>query len=445
MRSIRRELLVGLLLTVLAAFVVAGWAIYRQALKQANELFDFQLQQMALSLPDEPFSSVLGGHGNDGGLVIQIWSRNGVQLYYSHPRAPVPQRAELGFTTVQTPSGNWRLYGAVVGNNVVQLAQPMSVRDAVAATMALRTLVPLVILLPVLGILVWIIVGRGLRPLKRVTRDLDQRAPGALDAVDETPLPAEVRPLVRALNNLLERLSHALDQQKAFVADAAHELRTPLAALQLQVQLLERASDEGDRRAALHDLRHGVQRASHMVQQLLTLARQDPASARTAHASLDLMPLLRGVVADHAPLAQARGIDLGMDSAVDTPTIVNGDADALRTLFGNLVDNALKYTPPGGRVDVSVPTLGGTSVEPAGGVVRVRIEDNGPGIAAEERPRVFDRFYRHPGHSSEGSGLGLAIVQRIADAHGARVELADGANGHGLRVDVIFGHAMPPL
>lgn len=434
MRSIRRELLVGLLLTVLVAFLLAGWAIYRQALTQANDLFDFQLQQMALSLPDEPFSSVLGGHDNDDGLVIQIWSRNGVQLYYSHPRAPLPQHAELGFTTVQTAAGDWRVYGAVVGDNVVQLAQPMSVRDAVAATMALRTLSPLAIALPALGVLVWLIVGRGLRPLKRVTGALNQRAPGALDPLDESPLPAEVKPLVHALNNLLGRLSHALSQQKAFVADAAHELRTPLAALHLQLQVLERAEDEAERRAAMQDLRFGVRRATHLVQQLLTLARQDPDSA-PPHTTVNLGALLRDTVAEYAPLAQARRIDLGLEQP-DTAATVPGDPAALRTLFGNLLDNAVKYAPEGGRIDVRVPPAP-SGVAP----VRVEVEDDGPGIPAAERPRVFDRFYRQPGQPADGSGLGLAIVQRIADAHSARVELADGAHGRGLRVNVIFDAA----
>ncbi|GAB3627432.1 two-component sensor histidine kinase [Pandoraea terrae] len=176
MRSIRRRLLAGLLLTLLVALVLAGVAIFRQSRAEANELFDFQLQQMALSLPAEPFSSVPGEHGDDAGLIIQIWSRNGVELYYSHPRAPLPRRAELGFTTVQTPAGDWRVYAALVGDNVVQLAQPMAVRDTLAVSMAVRTLLPLGVAMPILALLVWIIVGRGLRPLRRVTRALDARA-----------------------------------------------------------------------------------------------------------------------------------------------------------------------------------------------------------------------------------------------------------------------------
>ncbi|MDM8359361.1 ATP-binding protein [Pandoraea communis] len=464
MRSIRRRLLVGLLITLTVALLLAGIAIFRQARTEANALFDFQLQQMALSLPAEPFSSVPGDHSDSGGLVIQIWSRNGVELYYSHPRTPLPPRAELGFTTVQTPAGDWRVYAALVGDNVVQLAQPMVIRDSLAVSMALRTLLPLVVAMPLLALLVWIVVGRGLQPLRRVTKALDARAPGALEALPEAGLPDEVRPLVRALNSLLGRLDEALVQQKAFVADAAHELRTPLAALQLQVQLLERAHTETERSEAMRDLRDGVQRASRMVAQLLTLARQEPDATRaaTAFVELPLGPLLQDVVAHHAALAAARGIDLGLDApdALAAISRVRGDADALQTLFGNLVDNALKYTPRGGHVDVRLVAAMPSPV--------VEIEDTGPGIAPAERERVFDRFFRggaasadgaeagagHPAAPSgaptpdeanapraQGSGLGLAIVRNIALAHGARVELFDARSDQGLRVRVSFGSA----
>ncbi|AJC19529.1 ATP-binding protein [Pandoraea pulmonicola] len=467
MRSIRRRLLVGLLLTLAAALVLAGVAIFRQARTEANALFDFQLQQMALSLPAEPFSSVPGEHNDAAGLVIQIWSRNGVELYYSHPGTPLPPRAELGFTTVQTPVGDWRVYAALVGENVVQLAQPMAIRDSLAVSMALRTLLPLVVAMPLLALLVWFVVGRGLQPLRRVTKALDARAPGALDVLPEAGLPDEVRPLVRALNSLLGRLDEALAQQKAFVADAAHELRTPLAALQLQVQLLERAHTEAERAEAMHDLHDGVQRASHMVAQLLTLARQEPDAARAATTFVDmpLAPVLRDVVAHHASLAVARGIDLGLDAPEALVDIahVRGDANALHTLFGNLVDNALKYTPRGGHVDVRLVAATPAAV--------VEVEDNGPGIAMAERERVFDRFFRGgaaqaaasgptPDSPSEqdddpqaprtqGSGLGLAIVRNIARAHGATVELLDTRSGRGLRVRVSFGGAaqspLPPI
>jgi two-component system OmpR family sensor kinase len=259
MRSIRRQLLFWLLAIVLLGVGIAGWLIYRQALAEANELFDYQLQEIAAALPAEPFSQVLSSRDTgDEGIVLQIWNRNGVLMYYSHPRAPLAPRAELGFSTERTERGDWRVYGAIVGDNVVQLAQPLSVRNRLAANVALRTLWPLIVLLPLMGVAVWGVVGRGLAPLRRVTGALDTRHPEALDPLPDSRLPLEVQPLVRALNGLLERLAIALDTQKAFVADAAHELRTPLAAVQIQSQLVARAHDETERREALHDLQAGV-------------------------------------------------------------------------------------------------------------------------------------------------------------------------------------------
>jgi two-component system, OmpR family, sensor kinase len=456
MHSIRRRLLFALLATVLAGVALAGWLIYRQAQAEVNELFDYQLQQTAAALPSEPFSSVLGANQDEdgGSVVIQIWSRNGTQLYYSHPRAPLAPHAELGFSTERTARGDWRVYGAVVGDNVVQVAQPMSVRNELAALTAWRTIWPLVVLLPVLGVLVWLIVGRGLWPLRRVTLAVDARHHDALEAMPDSGLPVEVQPLVHALNRLLRRLADALETQKAFVADAAHELRTPLAALNLQLQLLERAATEQERHEALADLKHGVVRATRMVEQLLVLARaepaartvspDDPARAQTelsdaaASAQVDLYALLADCVAAYTPLALHKGLDLGFSET--GPVQVAGDAASLRVLFNNLVDNALKYTPAGGRIDVAVREADGHAI--------VEICDTGPGIAAAERARVFDRFYRGPvsvdpaadrsTDSAGGSGLGLAIVQRIANQHGAAITLADGPGGIGLRVTVRF-------
>jgi two-component system, OmpR family, sensor kinase len=433
MSSIRRQLLFWLLAIVVAGVGLAGWLIYRQALAEANELFDYQLQEIAEALPSEPFNEILSSRDTgDEGIVLQIWNRNGVLMYYSHPRAPLAPRAELGFSTERTDRGDWRVYGAIVGDNVVQLAQPVSVRNRLAANVALRTLWPLIVLLPFLGLAVWLVVGRGLAPLSRVARALDTRHPEALDPLPEQRLPREVTPLVHALNALLERLAHALDTQKAFVADAAHELRTPLAAVQIQAQLVARAKDDEARREALTDLQAGVTRATRLAEQLLALARSEPDGHARAR-SVDLHALLDDCVAAYAPVAQQRGVDLGIEGSV--PATVHGDADALRVMLNNLLDNATKYTPQGGRVDVSLRVDEGHPV--------VRIADSGPGIPVQERSRVFDRFYRVGAGAARartdvsGTGLGLAIVRRIADQHDASIVLGDSAAG-GLQVDVRF-------
>jgi two-component system OmpR family sensor kinase len=432
MRSIRHQLLFWLVAIVVAGVGAAGWLIYRQALAEANELFDYQLQEIAAALPSEPFSQIFGAH-NEGeeGIVIQIWSRTGALMYYSHPRAPLAPRAELGFSTERTDRGDWRVYGAIVGDNVVQLAQPLSVRNRLAANVAWRTLWPLVVLLPLMGLAVWIIVGRGLAPLARVTRALEARRPQALDPLPESRLPLEVQPLVRALNGLLERLTEALDTQRAFVADAAHELRTPLAAVQIQSQLVARAQDADSRREALVDLQAGVTRATRLAEQLLALARAEPVEG-AVKGPVDLRTLVAECVAAHAPIAERGGVDLGFEKA--EPATITGDADALRAMFGNLLDNAVKYTPQGGRIDVSL------DVDPRGHPC-VQIGDSGPGIPAAERERVFDRFYRDASARARtdvaGSGLGLAIVKRVAAQHAASIELGESPLG-GLLVTVRF-------
>jgi two-component system OmpR family sensor kinase len=433
MHSIRRQLLVWLLALVIVGVGFAGWLIYRQALAEANELFDYQLEQIAAALPSEPFSSVLQSNSDsDEGVVIQIWNRNGVLMYYSHPRVPLAPHAELGFSTETTPRGVWRVYSAIVGDNVVQLAQPLSIRNRLAAGVAWRTLWPLVLLLPLLGVAVWVIVGRGLAPLQRVTRALDTRHPEALDPLPDNRLPAEVRPVVDALNGLLERLATALDTQKAFVADAAHELRTPLAAVQIQSQLVARAKDDVSRKEALADLQAGITRATRLAEQLLALARSEP-DGKSATTPVDLHALLDDCVGAYVLLAQQRGVDLGIEA--NEAATINGDANALRVMFSNLIDNATKYTPRGGRVDVSLQLDQGQPL--------VRIADSGQGIPADERERVFDRFYRVGTGASRartdvaGSGLGLAIVRRIALQHDATVALSESETG-GLLVSVRF-------
>jgi two-component system OmpR family sensor kinase len=267
-----------------------------------------------------------------------------------------------------------------LGPAVVQIAQPMSARRTLAAHMALRTVAPLLLLLPLLGWLVWLAVGRGLRPLREIASEVSARDANTLAPLSVRNMPVEIAPLSDALNQLLGRLAHAIDTQRAFVADAAHALRTPLAALQLQAQLVERAENAEARQDAVGQLRQGLERLTHLVAQLLTLARQEPGAVPPPHEPIDLRELAVGVVADMSQAAINRDIDLGLDDKAGSQATVRGDADALRILLTNLVDNALQYIPRGGRIDVRVS-------ETAAGV-ELAVIDNGPGISAAERERV---------------------------------------------------------
>ncbi|MEO1357642.1 MAG: histidine kinase dimerization/phospho-acceptor domain-containing protein, partial [Pseudomonadota bacterium] len=331
MQSIRKTLLWWLAGGLLAGIVIATGLIYAQARQEANALFDYQMQQVAAALPSQwidPPPPALAGIARDDDVVIRIWDGTGRSLYLSHARPNLPDQAELGFSDANTPEGPWRIYSVAFGPAVVQIAQPYSARHEVAARMALRTVAPLLILLPLLGWIVWLAVGRGLAPLGSVARQVQARDAAALSPLPTQGLPDEIRPLTNALNDLLARLGTALAHQRAFVADAAHALRTPLAALKLQLQVADRAENEDERRAAHADLHRGVERMIRLVGQLLTLARQEPGAADTQRATVALDAVAADVVAELSPAAVLKGIDLGI--AVESqPASVIGNADAL--------------------------------------------------------------------------------------------------------------------
>jgi two-component system OmpR family sensor kinase len=422
MRSIRRTLLATLLAAVTVVTLAAASLVYGLARQQIDAIFDYQLRQLALTLRGPPPGA--GGAPEDLDFVLQIWDPTGLKLYDSRPDSGLPASAQLGFATVRARTGEWRVYTRELAGLVVEVAQPLRVREKLAIAASLRFLAPVLLMLPLLGFLVWRAVGRALAPLDQLAEGVGSRTPAALEPLPVADAPEEALPLVRSLNDLLQRLRGALDAQRAFVADAAHGLRTPLAALNLQLQLVERASDAAERTAALSDLRAGLERATHLVQQLLTLARAEPdAMPALPGEPVRLRDLVEEAIADHALVAEAKGVDLGATGAAPE-AVVAGDRAALRTLLANLVENAIRYTPAGGRVDV------------AAGKAWLEVVDNGPGIPPADRERVFDRFYRRsPG--TQGSGLGLAIVKAIADRHSATVSLGDTPGG-GLTVRVEF-------
>lgn len=434
MNSIRRRLLAALLAAMTVVTLLGAYAIYGNFLDSVDELFDYQLRQLALSLRDQAIHHTFAPPGEtveeDFDFVIQVWDPSGVRIYYSQPHRILPGLAQLGYASITTPEGDWRVFATRLGDEIIQVAQPMRVRNTMALEAATHVLVPAVALLPVFSLMIWLIVGRGLDPLQRLARAVSKRTAQALDPLPEEKVPEEVLPVIRALNELLARLEAALAAQRAFVADAAHELRTPIAALQLQVQLIERAHDDGDRAAAIIDLKAGVQRAGHAVQQLLILARQGTEVEGKPFEPVDLTELASSVIASQALLAAEKSIDLGLVVGEAEHVAISGDPVALRALLDNLVGNAIRYTPRGGRVDVSM-------THTAGGAAVLDVTDNGPGIPRQDRERVFDRFYRGKDVDETGTGLGLAIVRAIAERHHATVELSDADTG-GLLVRVRF-------
>jgi signal transduction histidine kinase len=435
MTSIRARLIALLLAMLAVAAAAMGLFTYRTVLGETEALFDYQLRQMALSLRDQ--GEIAPGQANaladrDLDFVIQIWSADGRAIYASRPHAELPTRALLGFADVTVGDQAWRTFSVYTGARVIQVAQPRQIRRRLAAAAALRSIAPLAAMAPLLALaLGWLAAGT-LRPLRHLAQAVRERDTGSLQPLPATALPDELAPLAAALNDLLARLGVALDRQRAFVADAAHELRSPLTALKLQLQLLERADDDGSRASAVQALKDGIERAAWLVEQLLALARNEPGAAAPPQAALDLAEVARKALAATVPQALAKGSEL--DLHAERPVIVTGDPAGLAALVRNLVDNAVRYAPAGSRIDVVV------GIE--AGLPTLVVDDPGPGIPAAERERVFDRFYRRDASSGDGSGLGLAIVRSVAERHGATVALEDSARG-GLRAVVTFPAPRP--
>lgn len=431
--SLRGRLLRYLLGAVAAAALAQALIAYFVARDEAGEIFDYQLQQLAMAvgsgLPMAPVPDAVPGLDSEGfDFMVQVWSADGASLFRS-AAARLGRAPSRGFTDMRDGGVTYRVFSTPSGSRLVQVSQDLNARTKLARTLALRMVAPVGLLAPLLLLLIWWIVTTSLDPVARVRVQVSQRQADDLGKVSETGLPDEIVPLVRELNLLFSRLAAAFDAQQNFVADAAHELRTPLAALKLQVRGLRRATEVTERELAIERLDNGVDRAARLVDQLLVLARQQAVpELHDQGGSVDLAELVRQCVADAVPGACAKGIDLGMPLAQQGR--ISGEPGALRILAGNLVDNALKYSPPDSCVDVRV--------ESAAHGMRLIVDDSGPGIAHAHRARVFDRFYRIAGASALGSGLGLSIVKSIAERHGAQVELGVAEKLGGLRVVVTF-------
>lgn len=315
---------------------------------------------------------------------------------------------------------------------LVQLAEPQAKRARLANEIIKGVIMPQFLILPLALALVWFGLSRGLGPIKSLQRGIHDRRPDDLSPIDHSEVPQELTPLVDAFNELLERLAQSVTVQKRFIADAAHQMKTPLAGLRTQAELALRQDDEVELRRSLLQLARGSQRAAHLVNQLLSMARAENLGEHPAFERLDLRTVARDAAGEWVGQAVREGIDFGVEFG-QRPAWILGHSFALREMISNLIDNALRYTPGGGHVTVRV---GSSEME-----VTIEFEDDGPGIAAEERERVFERFYRVLGSRADGSGLGLAIVKEIAQLHGATIELMDtnpGADRPGTRMRIRF-------
>ncbi len=426
MKSISGRLLVLLLGGLVIAGIFAGAATYFKAREELDEIFDYQLIQVANTFSRQesilPLPPSGPGFEEEAEPAVQVW-RGQSPVYSSSGRSALP-RQHSGFATVTYNGKHWRVFVLQSGDRVIQVSQPIDARREMSVNFALRVVIPMLLTFPALAALVWFSVRYSLRPLKVITGEIARRSPSSLIPLPDRDLPDEILPLAQRLNGLLDRLTHAFDAQRRFVADAAHELRTPLTAVHLQLRILERSTGEIERVEAVNRLRSGIDRSIRLVGQLLALARMEPEAQASSSEIISLNEMARGLVVEYSRIAGEKGIDLGM--AGDEPVSITGEPDALRAMIGNLVDNAIRHTPPGGTVDVGVRRSGQTAV--------IEVTDTGPGIPPEERERVFDRFYRKPGGDGGGSGLGLAIVKSVVERHDGSISLGEGDSGKGLRV-----------
>lgn len=433
--SLRARLLWFLFAAIILTAVAQAFVAYRTALAEANEIFDYQMQQMAMSLrPGLPVSSELAdrfitNEDENYDFVVQVWTADGRRVFQSTEQAELPQRSAPGFSSVDARGTTYRLFSVASGKQLIQVAQDLAARRELARALALRTASPILVMVPLLMLLVWWVVSTSLAPVTRVQKQIAARQADALSEVSESGLPDEIRPLVQELNLLFHRMRQAFDAQKNFVADAAHELRSPLAALKLQVEGLRRAHSDAGRELAVNRLSAGIDRSTRLVEQLLVLARhQASTTANTGNTLIDLAHATQLAMADVASAAQLRNIDLCLVHADECRVL--GQEEALRILVRNILDNAIKYTPEGGQVKLALLHDGDR--------VEVHVEDSGPGIPEEDGKRVLDRFYRVAGAQGEGSGLGLAIVKAVADFHGAKIAMGRSTSLGGVCATVTF-------
>ncbi|MDI1298305.1 ATP-binding protein [Methylotenera sp.] len=440
MNSLRLRLVLWLSLSLGAAWLVAAWFTHIESQEEINQLFDAQLAQSAQVLletvPHQLHEQMEHGdnevsvsHEYEQKLAFQIWSGEALLLRsaIAPTKAMASDKEGYSETTINGEALRVLTRWDARHDFMIQVAEPLAKRESLARHITLKMLIPSFIALPVFALLIWLGIGAGLRPLKQLKQEVKQRTANQLVPLAMQGVPEEVVPLVKALNELFARLDSAFESERRFTADAAHELRTPLAALKIQAQVAMRSSDRAERNTALENVLRGVDRAARLVQQLLTLARVDPETAVDSFKQVNLRALAASVMADLEPLAHTKQIELFLEEGQAANVL--GDDSQLVLLLRNLLDNAIRYTPAGGLVSVSVSDLNG---------MHLKIRDTGPGIAEIERDQVLQRFYRITGSGEEGSGLGLSIVKRIADLHGARLELSSNEKGEGLLVQVIW-------
>lgn len=436
-RSLRWRLLTAVGIAVLLLWLFTGWFSYQQSAHEAEELMDGSLAQtgrllMAIVENNEAqlgplaarLATVRGAEDNvyEPPLEFQIGRGDGSIIARSANAPDLPVLGVPGYSDIIRPTGSWRMLNVISpdGRYRVQVSQSIALRDIAALEVAERTILPLALISPILVLLIYLSIRRGLRPLDTLAADVSMRSPENLAPLEKGLVPTEVRPLVKALNRLLARLDRALENERRFTADAAHELRTPLAALKVQTQVARRSRDTAMRDHALGQIESGVDRATHLVEQLLRLARLDPLKSVESAVPIDLKAICTEAAArarNANPPVRQRIIETYPPGDL----ISHGDADLIGIAIRNLLDNAVRYTQPEHTVWLEVSAQSDAYT--------LSVRDNGPGVPPATLVKLGERFYRGRESSSEGNGLGLAIVARVAELHGADFKVGNAPEG----------------
>lgn len=420
-QSLQAKLSAWIAAVIAVLALAAGVFSFGMAFQEANELQDDQLHQIAilanshnLLLSPKDAAAIDAEIDPESRVILQVLQPAGATTTRAGSTVlNLPVNLPDGIQTVTVNDETWRILVKPLDTGIrIAVGQQTSVRNEIARNSAMRTLLPFVVLIPILLLLVSELIRQMFKPVKQLALDLDQRDPQDLREVADDHVPSEIHPFVIAINQLLSRVAQSMAVQRRFLADAAHELRSPLTALSLQAERLASSDLSAQARQRLDALQSGLQRSRQLLDQLLALARAQE-SVKDQAATVSVRRIAHQVMEDLMPLAQAKNIDLGMVGEKDADLRVS-EID-LKTLLKNLLDNAIHYTPMDGKIDLHIRSFMGKTI--------LQIEDTGPGIPEEERERVFDPFYRILGNDEVGSGLGLSIVKAIADRLGAVVTL----------------------
>jgi len=445
--SIRRHLLFLLLSVIGSVWAIVTWRVYIDTQHEVEELFDANLAQNArilLALIKHELQEHetnknewveieehLSGHRYEHKLAFLVRASDEHILIRSttSPLFSMPNQDFSQYSDYQENSYLWRVFTLKSQKFFVQTGERYDIRDELISEIMSSTLAILLMTFPLLAILIWMSVGSSFKPLQQVAHEITARTSNQLHPLKINKIPLEINILVESLNSLFIRLASAFENERRFTADAAHELRTPLAGLKTQAQVAHRAIDPQQRQQALQQILIGVDRATHLVTQLLTLARMD-ATQIMPTSPIDMHELIHQLIIDLTLQALEKGIDLGLEKTAIC-CVIEGDQEALYLMYRNLVDNAIRYTPAGGQVTVSLDNRNE-------GKLTVTVSDTGSGIPSEQRAQIFERFYRGANQNIQGSGLGLSIVQRVAQLHHITIQLDNVENGNGLGCISVF-------